>query len=183
MRRRANAAWGTIQDRGDNSMEIKRSGSQPSAKGPAERFTGTVRIDPLFRANAPARGVGNAVTFEPGALDLVIRGEPAVVEQDPAQRRARVGDGVRVGCVIARVAESASAPATTATAAPSVPDAPGSAAGKARRYRLGARRVRVGRSGEHGRVTPRFVRERCTQRARRPGLYNEAASKGRGEEQ
>ena len=48
-------------------MEIKRSGSQPSAKGPAERFTGTVRIDPLFRANAPARGVGNAVMFEPGA--------------------------------------------------------------------------------------------------------------------
>ena len=48
-------------------MEIKRSGSQPSAKGPAEWFTGTVRIDPLFAANAPARSAGNAVTFEPTA--------------------------------------------------------------------------------------------------------------------
>src|SRR5687767_864046 len=48
-------------------MEIKRAGSQPSAKGPAEWFTGTVRIDPLFAANAPARAAGNAVTFEPGA--------------------------------------------------------------------------------------------------------------------
>jgi quercetin dioxygenase-like cupin family protein len=48
-------------------MEIKRSGSQPSARGPAEWFTGAVRIDPLFGANAPARAAGNAVTFEPGA--------------------------------------------------------------------------------------------------------------------
>jgi len=48
-------------------MEIKRSGSQPSAKGPGEWFTGTVRIDPLFPATAPARAAGNAVTFEPGA--------------------------------------------------------------------------------------------------------------------
>ena len=48
-------------------MEIKRSGSQPSAKGPAEWFTGTVRIDPLFSVKPPARAAGNAVTFEPGA--------------------------------------------------------------------------------------------------------------------
>ena len=48
-------------------MDIKRSGSQPSGKGPTEWFTGTVRIDPLFQANAPARVAGNAVTFEPGA--------------------------------------------------------------------------------------------------------------------
>ena len=48
-------------------MEIKRSGSQPSAKGPAEWFTGTVRIDPLFPVKPPARAAGNAVTFEPGA--------------------------------------------------------------------------------------------------------------------
>jgi quercetin dioxygenase-like cupin family protein len=48
-------------------VEIKRSGSQPSAKGPGEWFTGTVRIDPLFQAKAPARAGGNAVTFEPGA--------------------------------------------------------------------------------------------------------------------
>ena len=48
-------------------MEIKRSGSQPSSKGPAEWFTGTVRIDPLFQANDPARVLGASVTFEPGA--------------------------------------------------------------------------------------------------------------------
>ena len=48
-------------------MQIKRSGSQPSSKGPAEYFTGTVRIDPLFQPNEPARAVGTSVTFEPGA--------------------------------------------------------------------------------------------------------------------
>jgi quercetin dioxygenase-like cupin family protein len=48
-------------------MEIKRSGSQPSGKGPAEYFTGTVRIDPLFSPPDPARVAGALVTFEPGA--------------------------------------------------------------------------------------------------------------------
>jgi quercetin dioxygenase-like cupin family protein len=48
-------------------MEIKRIGSQPSTKGSAEYFTGTVRVDPLFQANEPARAVGASVTFEPGA--------------------------------------------------------------------------------------------------------------------
>lgn len=48
-------------------MHITRSGSQPSGKGPSEWFTGAVRIDPLFQANAPARAAGNVVTFEPGA--------------------------------------------------------------------------------------------------------------------
>ncbi|MGA9153174.1 MAG: cupin domain-containing protein [Candidatus Nitrosopolaris sp.] len=48
-------------------MDIKRSGSQPSTKGPAEYFTGIVRIDPLFQANDPARAVGASVTFEPAA--------------------------------------------------------------------------------------------------------------------
>ena len=47
-------------------MEIKRIGSQPSVKGPAEWFTGTVRIDPLFGATEPARTGGAGVTFEPG---------------------------------------------------------------------------------------------------------------------
>ena len=48
-------------------MEIKRIGSQASIKGPAEWFTGTVRIDPLFlSANAPSRVTGASVTFEPG---------------------------------------------------------------------------------------------------------------------
>lgn len=48
-------------------MEIKSSGSQPSGKGPAEWFTGTVRIDPLFQAPDPARVAAASVTFEPGA--------------------------------------------------------------------------------------------------------------------
>jgi quercetin dioxygenase-like cupin family protein len=48
-------------------MDIKRSGSQPSGKGPADWFTGAVRIDPLFPVTAPARAAGNTVTFEPGA--------------------------------------------------------------------------------------------------------------------
>lgn len=48
-------------------MEIKRSGSQPSAKGPADWFTGTVRLDPLFQLTHPARAAGASVTFEPGA--------------------------------------------------------------------------------------------------------------------
>lgn len=48
-------------------MDITRSGSQPSAKGSAHWFTGSVRIDPLFSAPAPARVAGASVTFEPGA--------------------------------------------------------------------------------------------------------------------
>ncbi len=48
-------------------MDIKRSGSQASTKGPADYFTGTVRIDPLFQPKEPARAFGNSVTFEPGA--------------------------------------------------------------------------------------------------------------------
>ncbi len=48
-------------------MEIKKSGSRPSGKGPADWFTGRVRIDPLFEAEAPARVRGANVTFEPAA--------------------------------------------------------------------------------------------------------------------
>jgi len=48
-------------------MDIKRSGSQPSTKGPEQYFTGTVRIDPLFEAPDPARARSASVTFEPGA--------------------------------------------------------------------------------------------------------------------
>jgi quercetin dioxygenase-like cupin family protein len=48
-------------------MEIQRNGTRPSGKGPAEWFTGTVRVDPLFSPPAPARVAGAAVTFEPGA--------------------------------------------------------------------------------------------------------------------
>src|SRR6266550_2290346 len=48
-------------------MEISRVGSQPSGKGPAEWFTGTVRVDPLFDRSEPARVSAASVTFEPGA--------------------------------------------------------------------------------------------------------------------
>ena len=48
-------------------MQIKLNGSQPSAKGPADWFTGAVRIDQPFQADAPARVSGATVTFEPGA--------------------------------------------------------------------------------------------------------------------
>jgi len=60
-------AFAAPRKRKNSEMEIKRSGSQPSGKGPAEYFTGTVRVDPLFNPPAPARVFGASVTFEPGA--------------------------------------------------------------------------------------------------------------------
>ncbi len=48
-------------------MQMYRNGTRPSGKGPADYFTGTVRIDPLFPVAPPARAAGNLVTFEPGA--------------------------------------------------------------------------------------------------------------------
>ena len=48
-------------------MEIQRVGAEASRRGPADSFTGTVRVDPLFAATPPARTAGNLVTFEPGA--------------------------------------------------------------------------------------------------------------------
>jgi quercetin dioxygenase-like cupin family protein len=48
-------------------MEVQRSGSKPSSKGPAEFFTGSVRVDPLIPTTPPARVSGAVVTFEPGA--------------------------------------------------------------------------------------------------------------------
>jgi len=51
----------------ERHMELQRVGSQPSSKGPAEWFSGAVRIDPLFQMHEPARTAGASVTFEPGA--------------------------------------------------------------------------------------------------------------------
>ncbi|MEP6846029.1 MAG: cupin domain-containing protein [Panacibacter sp.] len=48
-------------------MEITRIGSQPSAKGPGDWFTGAVRVDPLFQPNDARRAAAASVTFEPGA--------------------------------------------------------------------------------------------------------------------
>ena len=63
-RTRVEAHSTTIQG---TKMDITRIGSQPSVRGPADWFTGTVRIDPLFQVHAPARAAGASVTFEPGA--------------------------------------------------------------------------------------------------------------------
>ncbi len=66
---RASAAVNVHEEpaRKEATMNITRNGSQPSGKGPAEWFTGAVRIDPLFEATEPARVRGASVTFEPGA--------------------------------------------------------------------------------------------------------------------
>ena len=55
------------QARNGTTMQITRGGSRPSAKGPAEYFTGAVRVDPMFQAGDPPRVSGGHVTFEPGA--------------------------------------------------------------------------------------------------------------------
>jgi quercetin dioxygenase-like cupin family protein len=87
-------------------MEITRIGSQHSVKGPAEYFTGTVRIDPLFQANAPARTAGASVTFEPGArtawhthplgqILIVIGGCGLVQREDGPIEEIHAGDVIR----------------------------------------------------------------------------------------
>jgi 4-carboxymuconolactone decarboxylase len=62
-----NTGSGVAQAPGSQSIRILRSGSQPSRQALAENFSGSVRVDPLFQANAPARASGFLVTFEPGA--------------------------------------------------------------------------------------------------------------------
>src|SRR5436190_21612769 len=49
------------------TITVTRKGAQPSTQGPAENFTGLVRVDPLFPATEPSRVSGALVTFEPGA--------------------------------------------------------------------------------------------------------------------
>ena len=86
-------------------MTITRAGSQPSRTGPAEWFTGTVRIDPLFTAPAPARAAGAAVTFEPGARTawhthplgqtlIVVSGRGHVQREGAPVEEIRAGDVV-----------------------------------------------------------------------------------------
>lgn len=88
-----------------NEMDIKRIGSQPSTIGSGEYFTGTVRIDPLFQANDPARAVGASVTFEPGSRTawhthplgqtlIVTAGCGLVQRQDGPVEQIRPGDVV-----------------------------------------------------------------------------------------
>lgn len=87
-------------------MDIKRAGSQPSGKGPADWFTGNVRIDPLFAVVAPGRMAGNAVTFEPGARTawhthplgqtlIVTAGAGRVQRQGGPVEEIRPGDVIR----------------------------------------------------------------------------------------
>jgi 4-carboxymuconolactone decarboxylase len=52
---------------GSQTIQITRGSSPPSAKGPAEHFTGSTRIDPLFTDSLPSHTSGGRVTFEPGA--------------------------------------------------------------------------------------------------------------------
>jgi quercetin dioxygenase-like cupin family protein len=86
-------------------MEIKRNGTQPSAKGPDEYFTGNVRIDPLFEAPDPARARGASVTFEPGARSawhthplgqilIVTTGRGWVQQEGGEKQEIRPGDVV-----------------------------------------------------------------------------------------
>ncbi len=86
-------------------MQIHRAGSRASAKGPADWFTGVVRIDPLFPAAAPARAAGNLVTFEPGARTnwhthplgqtlIVVSGLGRVQREGGAVEEIRPGDVV-----------------------------------------------------------------------------------------
>ena len=63
-------AWAAVAPAADNSsasQTVSPAGSRPAAKGPAEYFTGSVRVDPLFAAKDTAPFSGAYVTFEPGA--------------------------------------------------------------------------------------------------------------------
>lgn len=86
-------------------MDIKRSGSRPSGKGPADYFTGSVRVDPLIETKEPARVRGAHVTFEPGARTawhthplgqtlIVTSGMGWVQRQDGPVEEIRPGDVV-----------------------------------------------------------------------------------------
>lgn len=89
------------------TISIARSGSQPSAKGPAEYFTGSVRVDYLFKPNDPSRVSGAFVTFEPGARTawhthpvgqtLIVTAGSGWVQQWGGQiQEIRQGDVVRI---------------------------------------------------------------------------------------
>jgi quercetin dioxygenase-like cupin family protein len=85
------------------TISITRSGSQPSRQGPAENFTGPVRVAPLFQPTAPARTSGARVTFEPGARSawhthplgqilIVTAGTGWVQQEGGAKQEIRPGD-------------------------------------------------------------------------------------------
>ena len=86
-------------------MKIQRNGSQPSRQGPAEYFTGMVRIDSPFKAEEPGRLSGAFVTFEPGAHTnwhthplgqtlLIVAGVGWVQREGEPKEEIRPGDTV-----------------------------------------------------------------------------------------
>ena len=86
-------------------MKITKVGSQASGKGPADWFTGTVRVDPLFQAPEPARVSGACVTFEPGARTAWHThplGQTLIVVSGAgwAQREGGAAEGIRPGDVV-----------------------------------------------------------------------------------
>jgi hypothetical protein len=89
-------ATASIQD--TQRIIVTRNGSRPSQRGPAESFTGSARIDPLFDATESSRAAGASVTFEPGARTAwhthprgqtltVTAGSGRTGRRDPARRR------------------------------------------------------------------------------------------------
>jgi quercetin dioxygenase-like cupin family protein len=89
------------------AVEVTRNGSQPSAKAPADRFSGTVRIDPLFRPEEPSHLAGNSVTFEPssrtawhthprGQVLIVTAGSGWIQQWGGRAQEIKPGDVVRV---------------------------------------------------------------------------------------
>ena len=89
----------------NKGVRVTRVGSQPSVQGAAEYFTGRVRVDGLFQADAPARVGGGTVTFEPGArtawrthplgqMLIVIAGVGYVQQEGQPRQEIRPGDTV-----------------------------------------------------------------------------------------
>lgn len=92
---------------GARTVEIAQNGSQPSTRGPAENFTGSVRIDPLFSVRAPSRASGARITFEPGARTawhthplgqtlIVTSGSGSVQQWSRPIQEIRPGDVVQI---------------------------------------------------------------------------------------
>ncbi|WP_373922481.1 cupin domain-containing protein [Pseudoduganella sp. SL102] len=98
-------AAGQAQVQAQVNVTVTRAGSQPSSAGPAQNFTGAVRVDSPFQASAPGRVSGGIVTFEPGARTawhvhplgqtlIVTAGFGRVQQWGGAQQEIRPGDVV-----------------------------------------------------------------------------------------
>ena len=95
----------TVEGGDSEAITVTRAGSQPSREAPAERFTGSARIDYLFRPNEPARVAGGSVTFEPGARTAWHShplGQTLIVTSGVGrvQRWGDPGDEIRPGDVV-----------------------------------------------------------------------------------